>query len=110
MASKEKRWRKQRLKAMRKCGLWPKPRYHKYIASRFWRTLSKRFLHDAGYRCECCGCGGELHVHHKTYKSLGNESRHQVQVLCRDCHSAMHEADGVELTDEISAEYRAIIA
>jgi 5-methylcytosine-specific restriction endonuclease McrA len=105
-----KRRKSQRLMRMRKAGLWPNPNYAKYIVSRFWFELRTQFLAQSGYRCECCGDARNLQVHHKHYKTLGNERRGDVEVLCRACHTSRHEADGVTQADPLSEAFRATIA
>lgn len=100
---------RNRLSQMRRVGLWPKPEYYRYIGSRFWRELRDSFIADAGGRCERCGCGGVMHIHHRHYRTLGNEARCDVEVICVGCHTAEHEEDGVELSDDVSRQFRAII-
>jgi hypothetical protein len=63
-----------------------------------WLRLRKQAMHDAGWRCERCGCGLQglgrrAHVHHrkrlKHAPSLGLEPLN-LMALCRDCHSMVH--------------------
>ena len=49
----------------------------------------------AGNRCEGCGRrGGQLHTHHQTPVSDGGQNRlGKLRVLCRACHSLVHQDD-----------------
>jgi hypothetical protein len=40
----------------------------------------------ARYRCQQCGAGRALQVHHRTYDRVGAEWDEDLQVLCADCH------------------------
>lgn len=40
----------------------------------------------AKYRCEACGQGPPLELHHKTYDRLGRERIADLELLCRGCH------------------------
>jgi hypothetical protein len=60
--------------------------YLAYLQSGTWRTKRNRALTLAAYRCERCGTGRQLEVHHRTYDRLGREWDQDLEVLCRDCH------------------------
>jgi len=62
------------------------PFYLAYIRSAAWRARRERALRLAGYRCQVCGEGGRLEVHHRTYERLGHEADADLTVLCRWCH------------------------
>jgi hypothetical protein len=67
--------------------------YRSYIASREWEIKSYYTKQAAGWRCEKCKRGGNkttLHLHHKHYKTLYQERRRDVEVLCEDCHRERH--------------------
>lgn len=65
--------------------------YTAYLESDAWRALRAETIRRAGYRCESCGRGGVLDVHHaQGYRNLGNEDPDELQALCRDCHDAAH--------------------
>ena len=52
-----------------------------------------------GYFCERCGDNrkGFLNVHHKHYRTLGNENiNRDLAVLCRNCHAEYHSIFGSE--------------
>src|SRR3990172_8367087 len=64
-----------------------------YLASPVWK--SKRAEALAFYGCICNRCkeyGND--VHHKTYERVGgNELMKDLEVLCRDCHTAHHKLE-----------------
>lgn len=43
-----------------------------------------------GHKCMKCGNPNELNVHHKHYKTLGNEDIGDLIVLCKRCHNDEH--------------------
>jgi ribosomal protein L28 len=64
--------------------------HREYLRSPLWREIRQSALDY--YRCICGKCGKDGNdVHHLTYKGWGgNERISDLQVLCRDCHSAIH--------------------
>lgn len=77
--------------------------YKAYIDSPAWAAKRRQVFAKYGRKCQECGSGANLHVHHKTYARLGNESLKDLKVLCADCHALEHEKDGI--ADEMSREY-----
>jgi hypothetical protein len=69
--------------------------YRDHLASNYWHALRHGILWRADNRCERCGAGGRLDVHHFTYERLGCENLWDVAALCRDCH-ALADAARVE--------------
>jgi hypothetical protein len=66
------------------------PEYTEYLKSKEWRELRKRILSTRN-KCEMCGeSDTELHLHHLTYENFKHEKDEDMQVLCYDCHSAIH--------------------
>lgn len=63
--------------------------YREYLESPHWRALSKYFRESVG-ACEECGITDTLNVHHKHYRTLGDEQRNDVRVLCERCHMNTH--------------------
>lgn len=67
--------------------------YRSYLASNVWYAKTQWLKAAVGWRCEKCKRGGNkktLHVHHRHYKTLYNERRKDVVVLCEYCHKAVH--------------------
>jgi 5-methylcytosine-specific restriction endonuclease McrA len=64
--------------------------YREYLHSEEWSQRSLALRKQAGWRCEICGSGDRVQVHHRTYKRLGNERPSDLQVLCGDCHRLAH--------------------
>jgi hypothetical protein len=65
--------------------------YQEYIQSPHWAAKRSLRLKIDEHLCQGCWSSDNLHVHHKTYKRLGNEN---VQVdlvtLCETCHDYVH--------------------
>jgi len=64
-------------------------KYRNHISSERWREIRLEKLKSVDYRCERCG-DMAVQVHHKTYKSLGDESLDELEALCKDCHDEKH--------------------
>ena len=64
--------------------------HRQYLQSPLWRSVRKNALIQFGEICAKCG-GYGTDVHHLTYERVGgNELIEDLQVLCRDCHEALH--------------------
>jgi len=64
--------------------------HREYLKSPLWKRIRQVALDHYGSICGKCGKDG-FDVHHITYKRWGgNEKIEDLQVLCRDCHSAIH--------------------
>ena len=71
--------------------------YHEYIKSDEWKIRRSMALADARFRCRLCNSKEKtLHVHHRTYENLGNETLADLTVLCEVCHSKFHDIVSVE--------------
>lgn len=58
-----------------------------------WRELRSRVLKETGGKCERCGKSYRkihMHLHHKHYRTIGNEAREDVELLCVYCHAIEH--------------------
>lgn len=67
-------------------------RYQDRIASADWKTLKHKLVSQRGNRCERCACESTtLALHHKHYKSLGQELPDDLELLCADCHKEADE-------------------
>lgn len=65
------------------------PEYRAYLESDAWKRFRVKAIKATASRCERCGAwkfDHELQVHHLHYKTLGNESLEDVEVLCLACH------------------------
>lgn len=51
-----------------------------------WKQIRYRKLRSVNFKCEWCGEGENLQVHHKHYKTLGNERNKDLTVVCGGCH------------------------
>lgn len=60
-----------------------------YLWSSYWRGVRKRKL-AVSPKCEDCGSGGRVDVHHVIYGDLWNVPLDYVRTLCRDCHDRRH--------------------
>ncbi|MEH2275419.1 MAG: replicative DNA helicase [Nostoc sp.] len=68
--------------------------YYEYIDSQNWQEVRKLALQRSGRKCQICGAGNDLDVHHNSYDNLGNERDHleDLVVLCSDHHQLYHDS------------------
>lgn len=61
--------------------------YADYLASPLWKSIRKRVLSKAKYKCHICR-GGATQVHHRSYSRDTLEGRwlSHMNAICRDCH------------------------
>ena len=53
--------------------------------------LRKEILTRDGWRCQICGCGRDLQVHHVVSRGrLGNDCEENLITLCSSCHRRIH--------------------
>ncbi len=67
--------------------------YKQHLQSDYWKQLRTTVLTLHNNTCQCCKNQFRtyaLHLHHKHYKTLGNESIKDVVLLCQDCHKIAH--------------------
>lgn len=68
--------------------------YRAYIQSAQWRTTRQRYwkskLPKECYVCDAPRSPG-MHLHHRTYKNLGNERLMDLVPVCPKCHEVVHE-------------------
>lgn len=96
-AERESKWRARRERyEQRLIQLCSMP-YQEYLRTAEWEETRERALKRAGYHCSICNAGKcELHVHHRSYQNLGQETNRDVIVLCKDCHKLFHEQSSVK--------------
>lgn len=67
--------------------------YREYIQSKEWQAVRKRYWASKMPK-ECYGCGKPkhpgMHLHHRTYKNLGNERLMDLVPVCQPCHRDIH--------------------
>lgn len=67
--------------------------YDNYLKSRHWKKKRadkhKRNRSVGKDHCAICGTGGNLEVHHLSYKVLGDEPFCLLRLLCRRCHQVI---------------------
>lgn len=64
--------------------------YREYLDSSEWDIRRGMFIERAGGQCNRCNAVRNLQVHHRHYKTLGEENYKDVEVLCQDCHRSHH--------------------
>lgn len=68
--------------------------YDNYLKSPQWQTLRTERLKKDGFKCQHCGTGKNLRVHHVHYPGeLGTESLDDLITLCDQCHREVHNFD-----------------
>ena len=67
--------------------------YLQYLKTPRYRELHRKTLQRDKYKCQICGTGTNLVVHHVTYRRLGNESLDDLVTLCDSCHFEVHKKD-----------------
>ncbi|RJQ29206.1 HNH endonuclease [Candidatus Parcubacteria bacterium] len=65
--------------------------YSEYLTTKHWKSIARRARLRAKHKCQLCNNTGESHVHHRHYKTIGEESIiNDLIVLCADCHAKFH--------------------
>ena len=68
--------------------------YYEYLQSKEWQIVRRKRLQIDGYKCQMCGTGKNLQVHHISYEHLGQEKEiDDLVTLCKECHQKVHEED-----------------
>lgn len=67
----------------------PKINYYEYIKSAKWRDFRKQIL-SIRKCCQKCLKTKNLNLHHRHYRTLGNETNDDIIVLCKNCHFKFH--------------------
>ena len=72
----------------------PQPNYHDYLRSEEWQRKRRRRLEMDGYRCQMCGSGMNLQVHHISYDNVRTDAEiDDLVTLCKACHEQVHSTD-----------------
>jgi hypothetical protein len=66
--------------------------YDGYIDSDYWSKVRLKALASVNCKCQKCGSGSKLQVHHKYYcqRYTELENMHLLEVLCDYCHKSEH--------------------
>ena len=57
-----------------------------------YKILRRYVLERDGWKCQKCGSGSNLEVHHQRSRSLlGNDEEENLITMCRSCHKAEHQ-------------------
>lgn len=68
--------------------------YYDYLHSDEWQRKRRQRLKLDGYRCQMCGTGMHLEVHHINYDNLRKDAEiDDLVTLCRACHAKVHSTD-----------------
>lgn len=68
--------------------------YREYINSPAWRKKREDYWRSGMPKnCYCCGTPRHsgMHLHHRTYKNLGNERLMDLAPMCQTCHERIHD-------------------
>lgn len=68
--------------------------YASYLKTEHWIHFRGEVIKHYNGKCAVCNSEKELNVHHRSYKNRGRETFNDVVLLCRDCHSKIHEISG----------------
>ena len=66
-------------------------RYRVRMGTIQWQRERELAMERDEYRCQNCGSGERLVVHHRTYERVGDEWPQDLVVLCWSCHEWEHE-------------------
>ncbi len=80
-----------------------------YYKTEHWKKLRNKLAYGDDAQCEICGANrwenykigpkkgqrrpksvNKIHIHHKHYDTMLNESRNDVMLLCDSCHKFFH--------------------
>lgn len=64
--------------------------YGQYLLTEHWKTLRKRKMSAAGWKCERCQSKTSLQVHHLRYRNWFDVGLEDLRCLCRVCHERAH--------------------
>lgn len=66
--------------------------YDNHLNSGYWKSVRNLVIARDGGRCLVCNTDKNLHVHHRTYKNVGNEAENlgDLSTLCQCCHELFH--------------------
>lgn len=65
--------------------------YKDYLQTKHWLMKKAEFMKNVKRECVMCQGDKYIHVHHMTYKNVGNEKLDELVYLCWNCHKYLHE-------------------
>lgn len=65
--------------------------YEDYIRSKRWERRRVAYFAKFPRACRACGSKTQIHLHHHTYKRMGNEMDEDLVPLCEGCHTLCHQ-------------------
>ena len=87
-----------RVKAQRRREEWlsqhPRLKYYDYLHSEEWQAKRLQALVRDNFRCQLCGSGTNVQVHHINYENLHTDAElDDLVTLCKACHEKVHSTD-----------------
>ena len=81
--------------------------YQKYLRTQHWQLKRASKIIEQKGICEMCKKklsykSSNLHIHHITYKNIGNEPLSDLMCLCADCHKQLHREMKRSKNDKVS--------
>lgn len=64
--------------------------YAEYLSSDEWARKRSLVLSRSNGMCEGCGTEAAFHVHHLSYRNVGNEFLWELRAVCFACHARIH--------------------
>lgn len=66
--------------------------YNNYLQTQHWKSMRKQAAEHFEYTCIRCNSvfKESYHIHHNTYKRLGNEKLSDLSFYCNKCHTIIH--------------------
>lgn len=80
----------QNIIAVLPCSVFPDWDYEVYLQSKEWESRKKEYYSRHGCKCDICGSGSHIQLHHLNYKRLGYENDSDLIGLCTECHMLLH--------------------
>jgi len=80
--------------------------YKEYLKTEHWLHFKTEALKFFGHKCQHCGTGKKVTIHHKTYLNRGRETFSDVTALCKNCHGEEHGITGKGLLKQAEWEAR----
>lgn len=63
--------------------------YENYMKTNHWIQIRSSIINQSS-KCTACGSTEKLHLHHRHYKNIGNETIADFEILCKRCHNRIH--------------------